>query len=165
MVRKTSRRATGVEEEYVLCARAFSSPAAVSETICGRCRRTDLAPENPEFELMLQKTKCLTRDQNRNQCQACFTASLGCTFQLPLTASRTKRIKRGLGDDHRVEEGGLGLLASALPEESVGVRRTEQSARRAGMLRLSLSHSSALSASTRQKGRSHNERDVSGFSC
>nr|XP_019048188.1 hypothetical protein I302_01953 [Kwoniella bestiolae CBS 10118]OCF27118.1 hypothetical protein I302_01953 [Kwoniella bestiolae CBS 10118] len=53
---------------------------------CDRCRT--------------KKTKCEPLDTRRDLCQACNTASLTCTFDLPLTASRTKRIRNGLYQSH-----------------------------------------------------------------
>ncbi|WWC90207.1 uncharacterized protein L201_005140 [Kwoniella dendrophila CBS 6074] len=53
---------------------------------CDRCRK--------------KKTKCEPIETHRNLCKACQSASLSCTFDLPLTASRTKRIRNGLHQSH-----------------------------------------------------------------
>ncbi|WWC93139.1 uncharacterized protein L201_008106 [Kwoniella dendrophila CBS 6074] len=53
---------------------------------CDRCRT--------------KKTKCEPLAERRDLCQACNTASLICTFDLPLTASRTKRIRNGFYQSH-----------------------------------------------------------------
>ena len=154
--RRTSKRATDVEDVYVLLfflspsTRFLFSPlASVHWALSlGSVYGYGMSPGKPECQftsnittfrrntrLTLQKTKCLQRDQSRNQCQACYTANMGCTFELPLTASRTKRIKRGLGEDPRIRdgEGGLGLLAAVLPEErGMEVRRPDSSTRKEG---------------------------------
>ncbi|WWC67325.1 uncharacterized protein I206_101233 [Kwoniella pini CBS 10737] len=53
---------------------------------CDRCRT--------------KKTKCEPLETRRDICQACNSASLTCTFELPLTASRTKRIRNGHYQSH-----------------------------------------------------------------
>ncbi|WVQ64297.1 uncharacterized protein L199_002459 [Kwoniella botswanensis] len=45
-------------------------------------------------------SRCEPLDTRRDLCQACNSASLTCTFDLPLTASRTKRIRNGLYQSH-----------------------------------------------------------------
>ncbi|WRT63193.1 uncharacterized protein IL334_000096 [Kwoniella shivajii] len=53
---------------------------------CDRCRR--------------KKTKCEPLETRRDLCQNCNYASLNCTFDLPLTASRTKRVRNGIYQSH-----------------------------------------------------------------
>ncbi|WVQ94141.1 hypothetical protein IAU59_001219 [Kwoniella sp. CBS 9459] len=75
---KGKRRADGVQRPKNLQA-------------CDRCRT--------------KKTKCEPLGSSRDVCQACNTASLTCTFDMPLTASRTKRIRRGLVQPHSTPTG------------------------------------------------------------
>ncbi|KAK8844790.1 hypothetical protein IAR55_006640 [Kwoniella newhampshirensis] len=49
---------------------------------CDRCRA--------------KKTRCVTAEDRSGNCKGCKTAALTCTYDMPLTASRTKRIRRGL---------------------------------------------------------------------
>ncbi|KAK1922920.1 hypothetical protein DB88DRAFT_511496 [Papiliotrema laurentii] len=104
---------------------------------CDRCRA--------------KKVKCLPEDSSRHQCKACHRVNLGCTFDMPLTASRTKRVRKGLagpafrmldvGQARENGEGasGLGLLAdhavldgSGRETGFTGLRRPRTSTMRQG---------------------------------
>nr|XP_018266143.1 uncharacterized protein I303_00112 [Kwoniella dejecticola CBS 10117]OBR88301.1 hypothetical protein I303_00112 [Kwoniella dejecticola CBS 10117] len=66
--------------------KADGQPRPKNLQACDRCRT--------------KKTKCEPLETRRDLCQACNSASLTCTFDLPLTASRTKRIRNGHYQSH-----------------------------------------------------------------
>ncbi|WVF66525.1 hypothetical protein IAT40_001265 [Kwoniella sp. CBS 6097] len=67
---------------------------------CDRCRT--------------KKTKCEPLGTSRDVCQACNAATLTCTFDMPLTASRTKRIRRGMTQP-QTTPAGISNRASNVP--------------------------------------------------
>ncbi|WVQ84270.1 hypothetical protein IAT38_006422 [Cryptococcus sp. DSM 104549] len=74
---------------------------------CDRCR--------------VKKIKCQPSDNHRDVCRACSSVPLTCTFDMPLTASRTKRIRRGMSQAANVGPGGA--------EEGGGTRMTRSESR------------------------------------
>ncbi|OCF34902.1 hypothetical protein I316_03449 [Kwoniella heveanensis BCC8398] len=59
--------------------------------------------------------RCRTK-KTKDVCQACNTASLTCTFDMPLTASRTKRIRRGMTQPYSTPVGSTSR-ASRVPRD------------------------------------------------
>ncbi|KAK4685961.1 hypothetical protein P7C73_g4178, partial [Tremellales sp. Uapishka_1] len=93
-------------------ARLELSFRAKSLQACDRCRA--------------KKIKC--QPLQHNVCQSCSNASTTCTFDLPITAARTKRIRRGLEPD--VGNTTANVQNAILPDDERFERRSESPRRR-----------------------------------
>lgn len=98
------RRTTSPDAD--IDAEASVSITPVNQLATTRRKRTGAAASRPKNlqacdRCRNKKVKCEPLGTNeRDQCRSCQTSNLMCTFDMPLTASRTKRIRRGLSLAH-----------------------------------------------------------------